>query len=140
METVDELGQDTQKFHNYQRNSARQQQQKDAYLMKRVSIEIFRCFQITIINYWTRCMTENHLLSTILFRKEKTKRAKNERNDHYPKKTYRRYLSRYKSPLGWRTYCSQDRRKITVMKSMSSPHKVLLNFSCPKHYRTLSNQ
>jgi hypothetical protein len=38
METVDELGQDTQKFHNYQRNSARQQQQKDAYLLKRVGI------------------------------------------------------------------------------------------------------
>ena len=37
METVDELGQDTQKFHNYQRNSARQQQQKDAYLMKKVN-------------------------------------------------------------------------------------------------------
>ena len=36
METVDELGQDAQKFHNYQRNTARQQQQKDAYLMKRV--------------------------------------------------------------------------------------------------------
>lgn len=39
METVDELGQDTQKFHNYQRNSARLQQQKDSYLMKRVSVE-----------------------------------------------------------------------------------------------------
>lgn len=37
METVDELCQDTQKFHNYQRNSARQQQQKDAYLQKRAS-------------------------------------------------------------------------------------------------------
>ena len=40
METVDELGQDTQKFHNYQRNSARQQQQKDAYLMKKVGVKI----------------------------------------------------------------------------------------------------
>ena len=40
METVDELGQDTQKFHNYQRNSARQQQQKDAYLLKRVGVKI----------------------------------------------------------------------------------------------------
>ena len=38
METVDELCQDTQKFHNYQRNSARQQQQKDSYNQKRASI------------------------------------------------------------------------------------------------------
>lgn len=46
METVDELGQDTQKFHNYQRNSARQQQQKDAYLMKRVNRSRFLCLLI----------------------------------------------------------------------------------------------
>ncbi|XP_046856886.1 eukaryotic translation initiation factor 3 subunit H-like [Xenia sp. Carnegie-2017] len=37
METVDELAQDTNKFHNHQRNSARQQQQKDAHLAKRKS-------------------------------------------------------------------------------------------------------
>lgn len=38
MESVDELCQDANKFNNHLRNVARQQQQKDAYLQRRVSV------------------------------------------------------------------------------------------------------
>lgn len=36
MEGVDELCQDANKFHNYQRSVSRQQQQKDNYTQRRV--------------------------------------------------------------------------------------------------------
>ena len=38
METVDELCQDANKFNNHLRNVARQQQQKEAYIQRRVII------------------------------------------------------------------------------------------------------
>lgn len=38
MESVDELCQDANKFNNHLRNVARQQQQKDAYIQRRVKI------------------------------------------------------------------------------------------------------
>ena len=37
MESVDELCQDANKFNNHLRNVARQQQQKDAYIQRRVN-------------------------------------------------------------------------------------------------------
>lgn len=43
MESVDELCQDANKFNNHLRNVARQQQQKDAYIQRRVN-SFFRLF------------------------------------------------------------------------------------------------
>lgn len=43
MESVDELCQDANKFNNHLRNVARQQQQKDAYIQRRVN-SLFHLF------------------------------------------------------------------------------------------------
>ena len=48
MESVDELCQDANKFNNHLRNVARQQQQKDAYIQRRVSY-LFRSLVYTDI-------------------------------------------------------------------------------------------
>jgi len=48
MDTVDDLSQDTNKYHSYQKLCAKQQQSKDAQLTKRVSsgVIIFQLFVI----------------------------------------------------------------------------------------------
>ena len=46
MEGADELCQDAQKLHNYQRNNARQQQQIDAHKAKRVRLNLPLLFVI----------------------------------------------------------------------------------------------
>jgi len=49
MESVDELCQDANKFNNHLRNVARQQQQKDAYIQRRVN-SLFILFNKEIIS------------------------------------------------------------------------------------------
>lgn len=49
MESVDELCQDANKFNNHLRNVARQQQQKDAYIQRRVN-SLFSLFNKEIIS------------------------------------------------------------------------------------------
>ena len=49
MEGVDELCQDANKFNNHLRNVARQQQQKDAYIQRRVN-SLFSLFNKEIIS------------------------------------------------------------------------------------------